>query len=117
MTVVDSFQYSQLTDNKSKVVAQIVCGTYFALVSITLLNLYIALLSETFAAVYGNATATAFMLQAEVLMNAERKMNSATRDALTSYIACKCSPEVGLSFPLTLIEGQSHIYCRNLHFL
>ena len=35
--------------------AQILCGTYFALVSVVCMNLYIALLSDTFARVYGLA--------------------------------------------------------------
>ena len=50
----------------NKLAAQLICGTYFALVSITCLNLYIALLSDTFSTILGNATATAYMLQGEV---------------------------------------------------
>lgn len=106
MAVVDSFAYDDLA-SRNKVIAQIICGTYFALVSITCLNLYIALLSETFARVFGNATATAYMLQGEVLMNAERKMNAKTLEKFKSYIARECSPEVSYIHVISFISKNS----------
>lgn len=93
MTVVDSFAFEDLT-SQNKLVAQLICGTYLALTSITCLNLYIALLSETFSRVFGNATATAYMLQGEALISVEKKLPSKKREAIKQYIAEKCSPEV-----------------------
>jgi len=93
MTVVDSFEFDALT-SQNKLVAQLICGTYLALTSITCMNLYIALLSETFSRVFGNATATAYMLQGEALISVEKKMNQKKRKAVHLYIAEECSPEV-----------------------
>ncbi|XP_066918274.1 transient receptor potential channel pyrexia-like [Clytia hemisphaerica] len=92
MTVVDSFDFDALT-SQNKLVAQLICGTYLALTSITCLNLYIALLSETFSRVFGNATATAYMLQGEALISVEKKMNQSKRKAIQLFIAEQCSPE------------------------
>lgn len=93
MTVVDSFKFEDLA-NQNKLVAQLICGTYLALTSITCLNLYIALLSETFSRVFGNATATAYMLQGEALISIEKKMPEKTQETIQAFIAEKCSPEV-----------------------
>ena len=102
MTVVDDFSYPKLfthqglIDSKEKVIAQIICGTYFAFMSITCINLYIALLSETFTRVFTNATTTAYMLQAEALIIAEKKLSNKKKKLVQKAIAKDCSPEVFL---------------------
>ena len=52
MTIVDSFNYGDIT-GVNKLAAQLISGTFLALVSITCFNLYIALLSETFSTILG----------------------------------------------------------------
>lgn len=107
MTVTDNFNYAPLytynaptlavsgtVGSTEKIVAQIITGTFFALMSITLMNLYIGLLSNTFSRVFSNATATAYMLQAEALVIAEKKMRKKDRNTVQKTIAKKCSPEV-----------------------
>ena len=93
MTVVDSFNYGDIT-GVNKLAAQLISGTYLALVSITCFNLYIALLSETFSTILGNATATAFMLQGEALISSEQKMSILNRHKLRNFMESTCSPEV-----------------------
>ena len=108
MTVVDSFEFGDLT-SQNKLVAQLICGTYIALTSITCLNLYIALLSETFSRVFGNATATAYMLQGEALISVEKKMTREKRKIIQLFIAEHCSPEVRTSFITVVIERESQV--------
>ena len=97
MTLVDSFEFDALT-SQNKLVAQLICGTYIALTSITCLNMYIALLTETFSRVFGNATATAYLLQGEALISVEKKMGQTKRSTVQKYIAEECSPEVSVFF-------------------
>jgi len=111
MTVVDSFEYADLTD-QNKLVAQLICGTYLAITSITCLNLYIALLSETFSRVFGNATATAYMLQGEALINVEKKMPNNRQEGVQTYIAEKCSPEA--VYGATEAEDDSNSAIRDI---
>ena len=56
--------------------AQILTGSYMAVASVVCLNLYIALMSETFTRVYSNAKATAYMLQANHLLAIERTLGN-----------------------------------------
>ena len=97
MTMMDDFPFDEMTD-EDKLVAQIVCGTYFAIVSVTCLNLYIALLSETFTRVFANATATAFLLQAQALVRVENRMGMDTKEKYGNDIAIKASPEVSYEY-------------------
>ena len=54
MTLMADFDYDGLVKINS-VMAQILVGTYFALACVVTMNLYIALLSDTFARVYAHA--------------------------------------------------------------
>ena len=54
MTLMGEFDWDSFV-KVDRSMAQILCGTYFALVSVVCMNLYIALLSDTFARVYGLA--------------------------------------------------------------
>ena len=49
-------------------------GTFFVVSTVLCLNLYIALLSETFNRVYQNATANASLLQANTIIQLEHTL-------------------------------------------
>ena len=58
------------------------------------MNLYIALLSETFARVYQNATANASLLQATTILQIEKALSKKRRIKAETYIHESCSPLV-----------------------
>ena len=99
MTLIDSFTFADLT-SQNKLIAQLICGTYFALISISCLNLYIALLSQTFSRVFSNATAHAYMLQGEALISVEKKMGRSRQTLIQRFLAEQCSPEVSTQISL-----------------
>lgn len=71
LTIVGDYDYDTLRE-VDKVFSQILVGLYFVLVSVISLNLYIALLSEAVARVNQTAAATAFLKEAEEIVNIER---------------------------------------------
>ena len=77
-----------------RLMAQILCGTYFALASVVCMNLYIALLSDTFARVYAQAKANAVMQQAVSVINLEGKLNKKKKLMYGHYMQNECNPEV-----------------------
>lgn len=93
MSLIDSFAFEDMT-KQAKIVAQLFAGTYIAVSAISCMNLYIALLSETFSRVFGNATATAYMLQGEALISVEKKMSRNRQQTIQKFVAEECSPEV-----------------------
>ena len=60
MMLMGDFDFNYLVEVE-RLMAQILCGSYFALACVVCINLYIALLSETFALVYTQAQASAVM--------------------------------------------------------
>ena len=85
--------------------AQLFCGTYFALVSVVCMNLYIALLSDTFARVYMVAQATAVMQQAKTVMMLESHLSEDLRIKFAQHLQDHCSPEeVGTLYFLLLCK-------------
>lgn len=93
MTLVANYETEAITQH-DKVMAQILIGTYMAIASVVCLNLYIALMSETFNRVYSNAKATAYMLQANHLLSIERTLGRKQRNRIKRYMATECSPQV-----------------------
>ncbi|XP_065663244.1 uncharacterized protein LOC100201352 isoform X4 [Hydra vulgaris] len=95
----DSFSYTNLythngtVNTSEKVVAQLICGSFYAFMSITCISLYIGILSQTFTRVFSNAAATAYMLQAEALIIAEKKLGKKKKREVQNAIANYCSPE------------------------
>ena len=67
-------------------------GTYVAIVSIISLNLFIALLSNTFQTVYDNSQATAIMEKARLILSTEKKLPSQLLKFYYNRIHQKCSP-------------------------
>ncbi len=93
ITVIGDYGFSDLA-SKSGRTARLLCGTYIVLSGIVCLNLFIALLSDTFQRVYDNAKANAQMLRAARVLNFEDNFGEKRRERFQRHIERKCSPEV-----------------------
>ena len=60
LMLVDEWPYDDMME-ESKLMTYLLVGSYLALVAILFINLYIALLSDTFQRIYDNATLNASM--------------------------------------------------------
>ena len=69
-------------------------GTYIAVSTVICLNLFIALMSDTFARVYQNAMANAMLQQAEQILSAEKVLQSKEKIKVRSYLNEHCAPLV-----------------------
>jgi hypothetical protein len=69
-------------------------GTFFAFSTVLCLNLYIALLSETFNRVYQNATANASLLQANTILQIEKLLSKKKKVKAFTHIQEECAPLV-----------------------
>lgn len=58
------------------------------------MNLYIALLSETFARVYQNAKANAALLQATTILQVEKALSKKRKNLAEKFIQKECCPMV-----------------------
>ena len=92
MTVVDDYNFSGLYE-ADPTMARILCSSYIAFASIVILNLLIALLSDTFQRVYENAIATAVMQRAQTIISIEKALRNKTKKAYREFIEKDCSPE------------------------
>eukprot|EP00795_Rhopilema_esculentum_P015771 gene15771-7069_t len=91
MTLVADYEYSQLT-TQDKLLAEILVGSYLAIAGVVCLNLYIALMSETFSRVWSEATANAYMSQASQLLTAESELEDSKLDKMHNVLLTECSP-------------------------
>ena len=82
-------------------------GSYFAIASVVCMNLYIALLSETFARVYQNAKANAALLQATTILQVEKALSKKRKSKADEFIQKQCSPMVRKTVFNWLIDLQS----------
>ena len=93
MTLMGDFDFNYLAEI-DRLMAQILCGSYFALAGVVCMNLYIALLSDTFARVYAQAQANAVMQLAQSVILLESKLGKEKRLKVAHYLQDECSPEV-----------------------
>ena len=93
ITVVGNYPWESLLVI-DRTMAQILCGTYLAVSAIVCLNLFIALMSDTFQRVYDNANANAVMQKANTILSLETEMSHRRRDMFMNHIQTKCAPEV-----------------------
>eukprot|EP00111_Clytia_hemisphaerica_P011884 TCONS_00034914-protein len=77
-----------------RLMAQVLVGTFFAFATVLCLNLYIALLSETFNRVYQNATANASLLQANTILQLESILSKKKKAVVFKHIQEECGPLV-----------------------
>ena len=92
MTVVDDYNYDGLVTADS-VMSKILCGTYIGFSAIICLNLFIALMSDTFQRVYDNVKANSVMQQASTIFHLEGNLAAVERRRFTNYIHKRCCPE------------------------
>lgn len=90
--LVDNYGFEGL-EERAPVMARVLSGSFLILSAIVLMNLYIALLSNTFQRVYDNARATAAMQRARLLQDLEQDASDKTVKRYREHIRNKCSPE------------------------
>ncbi len=95
MTLVGDFNWDGLVA-VDRLFAQLLVGTYFALTSVVCLNLYIALLSDTFSRVYAQAQANAVMQQAQLVITVEKSLSKRRKTKFGHYMQDECGPLVSL---------------------
>ena len=93
MTLIGGFDYNYLV-KVDRLMVQVLCGSYFALAGVVCVNLYIVLLSDTFARVYTQAQANAVIQLAQSVILLESKLGKKKRLKFAHYLQDECSPEV-----------------------
>ena len=90
--LVDNYNFDDL-EEAYPVMSRVLCGSFLILAAIVLMNLYIALLSNTFQRVYDNARATAAMQRARLLQDLESDASDKKVERYKEHIRTRCSPE------------------------
>ena len=91
LIVVDDYPLHEIL-SADEFMTYFMVGTYIAIVSIISLNLFIALLSNTFQTVYDNSQATAVMEKARLLLSTEKKLPYQLLKYYYNRIHQKCAP-------------------------
>lgn len=86
-----------------RLMAQILCGSYLAVSAIVCLNLFIALMSDTFQRVYDNAKANAAMQRAITVLSFEESMSKKRREKMRLHFNQKLAPEVSFTDDFILL--------------
>ena len=94
MTLIGDFNWDGLVA-VHRLMAQVLVGTYFALTGVVCMNLYIALLSDTFSRVYARALANAVMQQAHIILLIEQSLSKKKKIKFGHYMKNECGPLVG----------------------
>ena len=90
--LADNYGFEQM-EEVAPVMARVLCGTFLIIAAIVLMNLYIALLSNTFQRVYDNARATAAMQRAHLLQDLESGASDKTVRRYREHIRTMSCPE------------------------
>ena len=91
MCMVYNYEYDQLAE-ADKPMAMAFVSLYLVLVACVCLNLYIALLTEAFSRVFGDATACTYLEEARRLLIAQYKFGLTHK--YENYLFENCSPLV-----------------------
>ena len=91
LTMVDDYDFDGMS-NVDPLMAKLLVGFWLALSAVLCLNLFIALLSDTFQRVYDNAQANAMMQKAQTIMSFWEGMSHSSRERFLRYIGENCSP-------------------------
>ena len=92
MPLLDDYNFAQL-EKAAPYMARVLCGSFIIISAIVLMNLYIALLSNTFQRVYDNARATAAIQRARLLQDLELDTSENKLRRYREYIRENYSPE------------------------
>ena len=90
--LLDDYNFDEL-DKAAPYMARVLCGSFIIIAAIVLMNLYIALLSNTFQRVYDNARATAAMQRARLLQDLELDVSVKKLKRYREFISTNYSPE------------------------
>lgn len=90
--LLDDYNFDQL-EKAAPYMARFLCGSFIIISAIVLMNLYIALLSNTFQRVYDNARATAAIQRARLLQDLELDTSAKKLSRYKEYIKDNYSPE------------------------
>jgi hypothetical protein len=93
MVVVMDYGFEAL-EQSDEHMARFLCGTFIIIMAIVLVNVLIAMLSDTFTRVYGNAVANSIMQRAKTIITLERSLSDKRRRNYYDYIRNTCNPEV-----------------------
>eukprot|EP00105_Crassostrea_gigas_P041955 XP_019926103.1 PREDICTED: transient receptor potential cation channel subfamily V member 1 isoform X2 [Crassostrea gigas] len=91
LTLVDDYDFETMLQI-DPIMAKILVGFWLALSAVLCLNLFIALLSDTFQRVYDNAQANAVMQKALMTLSIWESMTSSRRNAFYDYMEISCNP-------------------------
>lgn len=91
LMLVDEWPYDDMIDS-NKTMTYILVGSYLMVVAILLLNLFIALLSDTFQRVYDNAVTNASMQRAIFLRESMQQFTREEYCELLKYLKEECNP-------------------------
>ena len=97
ITISGDFDYNAAASIDKFMARTLVC-TYTACSSVLLLNLFIALMSDTFQRVYDNAKANQLMQKAIALNTYQRSLSDKSLDEFLNYLRRNCAPEVIFQF-------------------
>lgn len=90
--LLDDYNFAEL-DKAAPYMSRLLCGTFILIAAIVLMNLYIALLSNTFQRVYDNARATAAIQRARLLQDLELDASVKKLKRYREFISTNYSPE------------------------
>ncbi|CAH1253679.1 TRPA1 [Branchiostoma lanceolatum] len=91
LTLVDEYDYDGL-HAADEIFADLLLAMFFFVSAILCINLFIALLSDTFQRVYDNAVSNAIMQQAQTILGLEGSMSRSKREKFKAMIHSKCAP-------------------------
>ncbi|OAF72092.1 hypothetical protein A3Q56_00136 [Intoshia linei] len=93
ITLVDEYNYDALSSVDSAMAAVMVIS-WIVISSIIFLNLFIALMSDSFQRVYDNARANAIMQKAITIVNIEENLNKKKKERFKNIISTEYGPEI-----------------------
>ena len=91
--LIDDYNFPEL-DKAAPYMSRVLCGSFILIAAVVLMNLYIALLSNTFQRVYDNARATAAIQRARLLQDLELDASMNKLKRYREFISKNYSPEV-----------------------
>ena len=110
ITVVGDFDFQALLA-VDPLMAQVLTGSCIALTGILLLNLFIALMSDTFQRVYDNAKANALLQAASAIQLYEGSLGLKESDQFRRYLYRQCAPEVSrIFYHLKILYWQPKLF-------
>ncbi|XP_065646900.1 uncharacterized protein LOC124812268 [Hydra vulgaris] len=93
MSIIADWNFDKLVE-KDKVMAEILCSTYLFFAGLVCLNLFIALMSNTFQRVYDNAVANALMQKAAYIVKKELRFSHKMQLRHYEWINSHCAPKI-----------------------